>query len=336
MAIRVLALLMLLFSTSNVFASNAMIGMCGGNKIKFKIPTSDLLLSNNHNYKKSSDVGKIILDTKYPLNYNSFRGQGVSIDTSSGDRGGRIVVSSNNVREVDIEIDNKRNKAEIELSFSGIMVRKLSKVTSQSDGDKIAIDPGHGIGDPGAIGRKSKEEDITRRAAKILRAALARRGNTIIYTTPPDWYRSKSKRQRLEYRSIMANNNNVDKFISIHANGSTNKNSNGVEVYYRRGDNSSKRMAYNIYKAFVRDRIHKTIREPVGKSFSVLKLTHAPAVLIELGYITNRQDEKKINSYNYLDKIAKSIASIFGTTKVSVSSETISSSTFGCHWEGLK
>jgi N-acetylmuramoyl-L-alanine amidase len=93
--------------------------------------------------------------------------------------------------------------------------------------DTIVIDPGHGGKDPGAIGPSGLyEKDVVLDISKRLRANLERHGINVILTRETDRFIS------LWERANIANRNNADFFISIHANASRSRVASGFEVYY--------------------------------------------------------------------------------------------------------
>lgn len=110
---------------------------------------------------------------------------------------------------------------------------------------KIVVDAGHGGKDPGTIGKRGLREkdvnlDIAKRLAKLLKAD----GIEVIMTRSTDNFIS------LERRVTIANNSNVDLFVSIHANANRVRSINGLEVYYispNVGD--SKRALYRAQNA---------------------------------------------------------------------------------------
>lgn len=92
---------------------------------------------------------------------------------------------------------------------------------------KVVIDPGHGGNDPGAIGRTGlKEKDLVLDIAKRVKEQLNEDGIDVILT------RDRDRFIPLERRARIANESDVDFFISIHANAARLKGARGFEVYY--------------------------------------------------------------------------------------------------------
>lgn len=98
---------------------------------------------------------------------------------------------------------------------------------SQNKEFVLVLDAGHGGKDPGAVGRISKEKDITLAVAKMLGELVEKnmKGVKVVYTRKTDVF------VPLEQRAVIANNNHADLFISIHVNAAKNKTAYGAETY---------------------------------------------------------------------------------------------------------
>ncbi|MEM7726537.1 MAG: N-acetylmuramoyl-L-alanine amidase [Cyanobacteria bacterium P01_A01_bin.45] len=165
----------------------------------------------------------------------------------------------------------------------------------------VMIDPGHGGKDPGAIGiRGLREKDvilpISQRVAKI----LEQNGYQAVLTRRTDYFVS------LKGRVVMAEKANAAVFVSIHANAlaKSRPDISGLEVYYyNSGYNLAQKVRRSILRAVkVRDRRVRKAR------FYVLRKTSMPAILVETGYVTGREDAAKLRQSSYRDKMAEGIA----------------------------
>lgn len=208
---------------------------------------------------------------------------------------------------------------------------------------RVIIDPGHGGKDPGAVGRRGLlEKDVVLDIAKRLKGKLRSAGIDVILTRDTDEFIS------LEERGAAgnANSNKADFFISIHANASRSRWVKGVEVLYlseaidedtrslkaskdyeldveedycgddtaaiiwdliyRDDRKSSQEMAELICSSLSKNLSQKS-RGTKPARFQVLK-TNLPAILIEVGFISNSGEEKKLSSTSYRNKIAQAIA----------------------------
>ena len=212
---------------------------------------------------------------------------------------------------------------------------------------RVVIDPGHGGKDPGTVGRTGiYEKTIVLDIAKRLKRKLASKGITAILTRDKDTFISLKK------RSDIANKQEADFFISIHANAFRNGSVKGFETYYlsEAVDDSARAIAqaenasvkfensgfdYDAYacdvNATVLDMIYTENRaESVGLAqhickearktlwvrnrgvksakFYVLKCVRIPAVLVEVGFLSNRSEEAKLSQPKYRDKVASALS----------------------------
>ena len=164
---------------------------------------------------------------------------------------------------------------------------------------KWYLDFGHGGKDPGALGQnKTKESDTVLKIGLQVKNTLEKSNEKVITTRQNDTYYS------LGYRSSKANDNKCDYFISIHMNSSTNKTAKGCEVWVY--DKSSK--LYNLANKLSTN-ISSKINTPnrgvkISKSFSVLRKTKMPALLIEIDFISNSSVEASLKSDKYIKDIS--------------------------------
>ena len=167
----------------------------------------------------------------------------------------------------------------------------------------VCIDPGHGGKDPGATGGGVREKDIVLNVAKKIGAFLEARGCTVMLTRETDVFVELSDRAR------MANAAKADLYVSIHCNSvRDNARATGMEVYhYTRASEASKRAARDIY-----DKLLPVCglrgRGVKAKDLAVLRETVMPAVLVELGFISNPDDCRKLTNFAWQDDAARAIA----------------------------
>lgn len=206
----------------------------------------------------------------------------------------------------------------------------------------VMIDPGHGGKDPGAHGLYGlAEKDVNLRFAKLLGEALRQKGFTVLYT------RTKDVFVPLEARTEMANTRGADLFVSVHCNAHSDGSTGGLETYSlnlansqdavrvaaRENASSSKRisdlqailtdlmlsaktiesrdLAKIVQKRAagpLRQRYGTRDRGPHEAPFYVLIGAHMPAVLVEMGYLTNPAEAKRLASDQYLHTLASGLA----------------------------
>ena len=213
----------------------------------------------------------------------------------------------------DIELtDSENNGKETDKPFTELD-KDLRNVTTLS-GKKIVIDPGHGGNDSGAIGPTGvMEKNVTLRVALELQRLLEAEGAQVIMTRDTDRTVSPkgaaaSDIEELGARCEIANRIGADIFISIHADSFTRPEARGTTGYYYSKSTSGKGQK-------LADCIRRNLIEQLGTpsrgtqpcNFYVVKHTDMPATLIELGFISNKDEEKLLNSEEGVRKAAQGI-----------------------------
>lgn len=163
-------------------------------------------------------------------------------------------------------------------------------------GKTIVLDPGHGGSDQGASSStpsKSLEKNYTLKTAKELKKLLNKEGAHVKMT------RSNDKYVSLDDRNIKG-----DAFISIHNDALDSSNANGVTVYWFKDKQES--LAQTLNSAIQKKAllINRGSRQ---QNYQVLRQTDIPAVLLELGYISNPTDESMINDQLHRQVVEQAI-----------------------------
>ena len=172
----------------------------------------------------------------------------------------------------------------------------------------IVIDAGHGGYDAGAVNGSRYEKNDNLRIAMAVGERLKRCGINVIYTRTTDVFVPLLERSRI------SNNNNVDLFISFHRNSASNPAANGVEtLIYNNASNQALQAAEALQQALVNVGVQSN-RGVKRANLSVLRETNAPAMLLELGFTNNEQDNELFDSRfdAYADAIARSLAQSVG------------------------
>ena len=226
----------------------------------------------------------------------------------------------------------------------------LGNATQAQGLKKVIIDAGHGGKDPGAIGATGvKEKNIVLSIAKLAGSYIEKNypDVEVIYTRSTDVF------LELHERSTIANKNNADLFISIHANSAASPDAHGTETYvlglhkteanldvakrensvielednfdqhYSFNPNSPEghimmSMAQNAYldqSIFLASQVQDQFESRVQRhnrgvrqaGFYVLYKTTMPSILIELGFLSNPEEEKFLNSIAGQEYMASAI-----------------------------
>jgi N-acetylmuramoyl-L-alanine amidase len=208
----------------------------------------------------------------------------------------------------------------------------------------IVIDPGHGGKDPGAIGEfekftlREKEVNliVAHRLADLLRIRFPER--KIILTRSDDTYPS------LEDRVEMANEielgpNDAIIYISIHSNASFNKNTHGFEVWYLNPDyrrtvvdektarekgkdiapiiNSMLEEEFTTESIILAQKVYHRLGTMIGdkspargiraEEWFVVRNANMPSILIEVGFVTNKEEAQLLSQASYLRRIGDAL-----------------------------
>jgi N-acetylmuramoyl-L-alanine amidase len=208
---------------------------------------------------------------------------------------------------------------------------------------RIVIDPGHGGHDTGTIGPNGLQEkdlvlDVAKRLGKLLDTRL---GANVVYTRQDDTFIP------LETRTAIANQEQADLFVSIHANSSRDPDARGVETYYLNFTSNTNALEVAARENAVSDKsIHElqdlvkkiALKEKIEESrefatnvqqslhsalsskspgirdrgvkkapFIVLIGANMPSILAEISFVSNPADERKLETAEYRQRIAESL-----------------------------
>lgn len=201
----------------------------------------------------------------------------------------------------------------------------------------IVIDPGHGGQDLGAVRDSFVESKIVLQIAQKVKANLDQQKNIVTTLT-----RSNNASLSLKNRVLFANESKADLFISLHANTSNSEYVRGMEFYFNSSSpaplepkeppNANNQFLSNIQVVekiksdfMFYDKTEKSLlltrafkeksSEQEQKSiikrapFYVIDHTSMPSILIELGFISNRREAKKLTSEDYQNEMARLLTS---------------------------
>ena len=165
--------------------------------------------------------------------------------------------------------------------------------------DKIILDAGHGGTDYGAIREGINEKDITLDITQRVDAILQTKGYRTALTRCNDTY--VSLEERVEY----SENESPELFVSIHVNSSVSSDPNGIETHYYH--DYSKDLAEIIHKHMVKE-VDSKDRGLFKSKFYVINHTTVPAVLVEIGFLSNDTERNELLTEKRKQKTAKAIA----------------------------
>lgn len=173
-------------------------------------------------------------------------------------------------------------------------------IKPRKSGDKVVvIDPGHGGTDCGATRSGIYEKDITTDVSKRVAQILRSNGYKVYMT------RDEDKDVSLQDRVTFAEEHDPDIFVSIHVNSSEGTSATGLETHY-----------YHDYSIGLAKTVHASLANGVSSKdrglfksrFYVINHTTMPAVLVEIGFISNDEERADMVSVKRKQATAKSIA----------------------------
>ncbi|OBZ12738.1 N-acetylmuramoyl-L-alanine amidase [Bacillus sp. FJAT-26390] len=196
------------------------------------------------------------------------------------------------------------NRLEQSQALSAIPTEKpsnqLVEVDQLKKKYKVVIDAGHGGKDPGAEGVSGQRE-------KLFTMSLSAKVYDLLKLDErfePYMTRSDDTFIDLDERPEIANQMNADAFVSIHANTYTDPSVGGTETFYRHDD--SIQLAQVVHDSVVKE-LGFDDRGIKNGQLKVLSLSKVPAILLEVGYLTNPAQEAALLSEDGQDRTARAI-----------------------------
>lgn len=205
----------------------------------------------------------------------------------------------------------------------------------------IVLDPGHGGHDLGAVRDSFVEAKIVFQITQKIKFQLDQKKNITTTLT-----RTETQGLSLKERVILANKLKADLFVSLHANTSNSKSMNGMEFYFNSNSPKNISLSSNSAKLKNQALTHAEVIEKIKKDFQfydktensllltkafksaqeknvslknpkknrirrapfyVIDHTAMPSALIELGFITNRREAKKLTTEEHQNEMAQLI-----------------------------
>lgn len=187
----------------------------------------------------------------------------------------------------------------------------------------VMLDAGHGGKDPGCQYSGMQEKKIVLEVVLEIKRLLEKEGHTVYLSRKDDQFLS------LQQRCEMASEKPIDAFVSVHVNASENASAEGVEVYMvpNKGALSvngttlpegpsisqyylttSTRLAFAVQRQLLSLEECPVDRGVRHAYFRVVRDTPAPAILAEIGFLSNKKEATRLMQPTYRQAIAKAIA----------------------------
>ncbi|NMA51781.1 MAG: cell wall hydrolase [Peptococcaceae bacterium] len=179
----------------------------------------------------------------------------------------------------------------------------------------VVVDAGHGGSDTGVASQSGVlEKDITLAIAGKLSEELTRAGAKVIMTREDDTEfnspdtndNTQEELAEWQRRVALANEQGAELFISIHANSSIDTGLRGPQTFVQPG--SEKGLNFGcILQEELATRVRETSRLPVEKDHFITKNTAMPAVVVAVGYLSNKAEAELLEDPVYQEKVAEAI-----------------------------
>jgi N-acetylmuramoyl-L-alanine amidase len=187
------------------------------------------------------------------------------------------------------------------------MLRELAAVSAAGPSllnKRIAIDPGHGGADPGAVAGDVREADLTWDLATRLEGRLAALGVRAALTRGP------ANGATDEERATFANLVGADLLLSLHVDGFSSPHANGIASYFFEGGETSSTIGEQLAELAQRELVARTgllDGRVHGKSWTMLRMTRMPAVRVEVGYLSSPADRARLVDPAFRDTVAEGL-----------------------------
>lgn len=179
----------------------------------------------------------------------------------------------------------------------------------------VLLDAGHGGIDGGTLYGKVLEKDINLAIARKTYTALQKKGYHVVLNRTKDyalsedngWLQNRSRHIRdLAQRKQLANELQPRVMVSLHVNWSKSTSTSGPMIIYQ-NNQESKLLAHILQRKL--NNYYHTEGEPIlGRTYYLLNYTKCPTVIIEMGFISNPNDRRKLTNSAEQAKIASGIS----------------------------
>ncbi len=258
----------------------------------------DKSVNYDYSYNESSKtafiefpLGSIDMNEGYMVIYD-----GLVNEISLEEKSGKLVLAISFSRSLELrDLTQGQNTSNIKLHLKRTMTGKPSDML-------IAIDPGHGGHDSGAVNKTLgiREKDVILPVSLKVDSKLKNKGYNTYLTREDDSF------VELNERGKLANNVNADIFVSIHANSFKSSSANGIESFHS-GTEQSKNLSKYILEEMVAETGAINRGHQLRPGLAVLRTSKMPATLVELGFITNPKEGPNLTDDSYQERLADAI-----------------------------
>ena len=179
----------------------------------------------------------------------------------------------------------------------------------QSNGKTIVIDAGHGAPDGGATGKSTGviESTLNLKVAYLLKAELEMLGYNVVMTRTDDNALAEKKRADMAERLRIMNGSSTDMVVSVHMNEFTDSAVNGPMVFYHKNSPEAQKLAKFVIDGLC-DSVGRPRRHANSGNYYVIRESTPVAIIAECGFLSNPEEEVRLQDAAYQNLLAKGIA----------------------------
>ena len=166
----------------------------------------------------------------------------------------------------------------------------------------IVLDAGHGGEDPGANRGDAVEKEITLEVAEMTKTILEESDYKVGMTRDTDCYIELGKRAKF------ANERKAKVFVSIHCNSSEDYSGKGIETYYTEQKGLEDEILAGMIQESLINQTDANDRGIKVANYTVIVRSNMPAVLVEVGFLTDAEEKEQLQEEAYQRKLARGIA----------------------------
>ena len=175
-------------------------------------------------------------------------------------------------------------------------------------GKSIVLDAGHGGFDPGAIGSLgSREDEINLKVAEYLQSELENYGAQVIMTRSDQNALAETKEEDMAERRRIITESGSDIVVSIHMNSFSDSSVSGPLVIFMQGSTLGEKLAKSIQQSMIEVLSPSMENSARSGDLYILRSGWQPCVIVECGYISNTEEEKKLLESKYQQSVASAV-----------------------------
>jgi N-acetylmuramoyl-L-alanine amidase len=187
-------------------------------------------------------------------------------------------------------------------------VRHRPPVPQPLAGHTVALDPGHGGIDSGAINSQSplSEKELTLDVAQRLSRLIRQAGGRAVLTRTDDWESDLPDRQELRRRAGIAVEGRAELFLSLHVDSHADATCRYGQIFYHPSSAEGKRLALALQVELLR-LAPDNYRRAGPAGYFLLGCTRLPSVLVELGFLSHPEERALLNKSGYREELARAL-----------------------------